>query len=241
MINITQFRWKFDKRTHEFLSKIEEYIDSKIEEMGQIEEKQHDFGINAQNDENTPKNFLQLSPGSNEETFENTPGKRTHTDQDKFVPNIVVQEYDKKQKIRKNWRLKVMRFLSYCLNGGLTDYSMTYEKFIQEIFNKTQSTNSDIQELIFQTINIVEIDNYDGKCESTKEKIFSLNENSKLIFNEEALAVCIKSGFLAKYFSENTTYFPKFLKIILSNYCSNKILSKFYRIHLTFTLNRRST
>lgn len=143
-----------------------------------------------------------------------------------LLNNEEIKRYEKQQKIKRNWRLKVMRFLSFCLSGSLTDFTITYDKFINDFFYKIQTSNTDIQEMLFQIINIMEANNRDSKGESTKEKIFSLNDNSKLIFNEDALANSIKTGFLARYMSENPQHFPKLMKTILTNHCSNKILSK---------------
>ena len=55
--------------------------------------------------------------------------------------------------------------------------------------------------------------------------ISSLTENSKLSFNEEAVAVCIKSGWLSKSLSaESAKHCPNFIKLLLNKYLSNKLL-----------------
>jgi hypothetical protein len=147
--------------------------------------------------------------------------------------NISIRERDPKEewKIKLIWKTKCMRFLSYCLNGGLTDFMLTYEKFISEFVMKVQSTNNDIVELIFQTINIMDLKNILGnEIFSSKDMISSANEGSELIFNEDALAVCIKTGFLSKNIFDSPSSFSKFLKFILQFYCTNKILSKINNI-----------
>ena len=104
---------------------------------------------------------------------------------------------------------------------------LTFEKFIDQFVNKCQITNNDINEMIFLTINFVDLDNvnFEDNVQS-KDILLSLGDKPKLLFNENALASCIKSGFLSKYLSESASHFPKFLKVILNNYASNKILSK---------------
>lgn len=177
-----------------------------------------------------------ISPGNDEEEeTDNGYSKKNQTaDDEENMNKFKLQEMNrlhKKQqtnfRIRLTWKSKVMRFLAYCFNGGLTDYLLTYEKFILEIFNKCQNANNDIMELIFQTINMMDLNNISNfEIYSSKEMIGSLNENSNFIYNEDALAACIKSGFLARYLSETLSQFPKFLAYIIKNCSSNKILSK---------------
>lgn len=158
-------------------------------------------------------------------------------DEDNPDTNLLILSEKKKLEIKKEiewkrhtiWRLKVMRFIIYCLNGGLTDYMMTFDRFISDMLNKCQSTNNDLSDLIFQTINLIDLYNYNvDEKQTSKDIIVSINENSRLLFNEEAMAVCIKSTFLSKYLSESISQFPKFLKLLIQNYCSNKILNSVF-------------
>jgi lysine/ornithine N-monooxygenase len=108
---------------------------------------------------------------------------------------------------------------------------MTFEMFIN-FYNKCQTTNNDLNEFIFYSMNLCDLDNViDEGNNRIKVNITALNENSNFTFNEDAVAVCIKTGWLSKYLSESWHYCPQFIKIILTNYCSNKILSKFIYLY----------
>ncbi len=131
----------------------------------------------------------------------------------------------KKIRIKAIWTMKVMRFITYCLNGGLTDFTLTLEKFISELVNKIQSFNNDIQDLVYRTICLIDLDNIQEGIVG-REKLATLSETSRLVFNEEAMAINIKSGYLAKYISEYSSGYARFINIILTNNCTNKILSK---------------
>ena len=132
-------------------------------------------------------------------------------------------------KLRKEfWRRKCYRFLAFCVNGGLTDYMFTFEMFI-DFSNRVQSNNllSDLNDFIFYSMNINDID-AEIFDENSKIYIPSLNDRSNLIFNEDILCICIKTGWLTKYLSESAKHAPTFMKLLLSKYCSNKILSAIY-------------
>lgn len=135
--------------------------------------------------------------------------------------------FEKRRKI-EIWKSKCFRFLSFCLNGGLTDYSLTYETLI-EVVNRTQSQLllSELNDFIFNSINLKDID-YDSIDDPPQIYIPSISERINLSFNEDVLCVCIKTGWLAKYLAENIKTFPSFLKILLKKHVSNKILNAIY-------------
>jgi hypothetical protein len=124
------------------------------------------------------------------------------------------------------WYSKVMRFVGYCLNGGLSDFSLTYEKFINEIILKIQTSNNDIIDLIYQTINLVNGKQISKELASNRDIMTIISSGKELKFNEDIFAICIRTGFLAKTICENIGIFCKLLNYILENHCSNKILSK---------------
>lgn len=124
------------------------------------------------------------------------------------------------------WFSKVMRFVGYCLNGGLTDFSLTYEKFLYDFILKIQTTDSDIIDLVYQSINLVNGKQTSKEFSSNRDIMSIISSGNELKFNENILAVCIKTGFLAKSICENIGIFCKMLNYILEHNCTNKILSK---------------
>ena len=57
----------------------------------------------------------------------------------------------------KIWANKVMRFIGFVLDGGLTDYKINYNEFLKKILDQCQFTNNDISDLCYSTINLKEI------------------------------------------------------------------------------------
>lgn len=152
-------------------------------------------------------------------------------DQDKKQAEKLKELEQLKAKLKKQkeltWRGKVLRFLTYCI-AGLSDYTITFEQFIT--FNsKCQSGSSDLNDFIQESMCIQDLDSFNPQLEEIKflkcQNITSLNEKSTIRFNEESLASCIRQGYIIEQI-DNIKYFPEFLKLLLSKYCSNKILSK---------------
>jgi len=226
-------KWKFERKVYCFLEKIHKFINKSIDQK-RILNSTSDFSLNSEG--------CKKSDVLKNEYFDTTPHTLETEDDKAWIDKKIISnqqkesqsENEKLLKIKRNWTIKVMRFLTYCLNGGLTDFMMTYEKFLVEFFYKNQSTNNDLEDLIFQTSNIIDLENNGEKI--TKEKVGSITDNSKLYFNEDALCVLIRTGFLGKLLSDNMTAFPKFLSVIILKYCTNKILSKY---HLYFRCNFR--
>jgi len=151
-------------------------------------------------------------------------GIENNGNEDKKI-NALMNEEEIIQK-KHIWYSKVMRFVGYCLNGGLTEFSLTYEKFINEIILKIQTSNSDIVDLIYQTINLVNGKQITKELTSNRDIMTIISSGNDLKFNEDIFAVCIRTGFLAKIICDNIGIFCKLLNYILENNCSNKILSK---------------
>lgn len=198
---------------------------AEVENIKNISRETQEGEESPQGDTPTPNKKLNDKP-----TPTSTPGGKN--DIDFFVSEDKERKkaLEKKMKRLLVWRTKVMRFLTYCINGGLSDYILTYESFIS-LYNKCQTTNNDINEFIFYSMNVIDLDNQAGLLNEDgnsyfKTQIASLNDKSNFTFNEESLAVCIKSGWLSKYLSESWNHFPQFCKILITNHCSNKILSK---------------
>jgi hypothetical protein len=226
-----------------FNSLVDSFVKSIISKKKEIEIEE--FEDNEQNNNN--EGMIELkeelntgddTPNSDTEKgtpFGDTPGNPT-PDRDpeekemekKFAPSNkkMKKELERANRIGQIWRSKVMRFLTYCINGGLTDYMLTFESFIQ-FYNKCQSTNNDLGDFIYQCMDIIDMEN-NLVDENYKINVMvgSLNEKSKIFFNDDAVAICIKSGFLAKYLSETMHHCPHFIKILINGYCTNKILSK---------------
>lgn len=131
-------------------------------------------------------------------------------------------------KKKEFWRRKVYRYLAFCINGGLSDFMFTFEIFI-DMVNRVQNNSilMDLNEFIFYSMNICDLD-ADINDEQTKIYIPSLNEKTNVVFNEEILCVCIKTGWLSKYLSESVKHAPTFMKLLLKKFCTNKILSSIY-------------
>lgn len=122
-----------------------------------------------------------------------------------------------------NWISKVLRFLCFCINGGLTDYGFTLETFIFYL-NRCPTNTQEYFDFIYRAMDIKDLDSTELDPDRLLN-ISSLTENSKLSFNEEVVAVCIKSGWLSKFLcAESTKHCPNFIKLLLTRYLSNKIL-----------------
>jgi hypothetical protein len=192
---------------------------------------------------------------TNEED-EESPGKKDETAND-LTPYLedddlieskrqeIFKDQDKKQaqrqkeieqhKARLNkqkeltWRGKVLRFLTYCISG-LSDYMITFEQFIT-YNSKCQSGSSDLNDFIQESMCIQDLDSFNPQLEEIKflkcQNITSLNEKSTIRFNEESISSCIRQGYIVEQI-DNIKNFPEFLKLLLSKYCSNKILSNIY-------------
>ncbi len=144
-------------------------------------------------------------------------------------------EYQRSEKLKQrlyhkkhcidSWKKKCYRFIAFCLNGGLTDFTLTIEGLI-DILNRTQNMSlvNELNEIIWNLINFTDLD-VKSIDEPPKFYIPALNERSNFSFNEEVLCTCIKTGWLSKYLSENTKHFPVFIKLLLKKFCSNKLLN----------------
>lgn len=132
------------------------------------------------------------------------------------------QERERKRR-KDNWICKCYRFLSYCINGGLSDFAMTFELFI-DFTNRCQVNVNDLNEFIFDAMNLRDLEN-PPPDDNAKLSIPSLNNKSRIVFNEEIVCICIRKGWLSKYLYESVKHTPTFIKLLISKYCSNKILS----------------
>jgi hypothetical protein len=153
-------------------------------------------------------------------------------DQDKKLAEKQKELEQHRARIKKQkeltWRGKILRFLTYCISG-LSDYMITFEQFITYI-SKCQSGSNDLNDFIQESMCIQDLDSFNPQLEEIKflkcQNITSLNEKSTIRFNEESLASSIRQGYIIEQI-DNIKNFPEFLKLLLSKYCSNKILSIF--------------
>jgi hypothetical protein len=244
------FRWQLKNKYWEFISAIRKnFIDNITDEFLPNDQKQlihsneiNTVGMNFQNsdelnemDQFNEHNNVYKSNGvtigmeytdkinNDNNVISNPTANRTIKHKNKQKMMLSDEEILHKKHI---WYSKVMRFVGYCLAGGLTDYSLTYEKFLTEIILKTQTSNSDILDLIYQTINLVNGKQISKDLSSNRDIIAILSAGNELKFNENILSVCIKTGYLAKSICENIGIFCKILNYILEHHCTNKILSK---------------
>ena len=126
---------------------------------------------------------------------------------------------------KMKWKSKVNRFLFYCINGGLTDFGFTMENMLYYLA-RCPINIQEYVDFVYKIMDIRDLDANETDTEATVN-ISSLTENSNLSFNEEAVAVCIRSGWLSKYLSaESTKHCPNFIKLLLNRYLSNKLLCK---------------
>jgi hypothetical protein len=160
--------------------------------------------------------------------------KTTNDDEKKRDPGLE-REMREKKKLRTIqehhiWRQKIFRFLTYSISG-LSDYMFTFENFIDHL-TKCQSSGHDLNDFIIDALNVRDLEAMRNPHEDIMNmksvQISSLNEKSNISFNEEALAIAIKSGWLTEHLSDNLKNLPEFIKLILAKYSSNKILSKIY-------------
>ncbi|MCQ2816946.1 MAG: hypothetical protein MJ252_06750 [archaeon] len=125
------------------------------------------------------------------------------------------------------WSKKMSRFIGFVLNGGLTDYKMTYDEFLRNVLDACQNTNHTIDTLCYNTINLVETSsNKRDKMFMPKTIIPSLDTNSILDFNNEAMLSCISSNFLMKYLEISGA---KFLATLLKVRLSDRLLKALLR------------
>ena len=218
-------------------------LEQKIKSLNQIGDLTYDLTINPNNiklskiikslidlikkdqDEQSNENEqIQLDESPKEDNVEEdtkSSSDKGVTQTPKLNKNDFLLKFDK-------WRRKVFRFLGFCINGGLTDHMFTFEMFI-DMANRVQNNSLylELNEFIFYAMNITDLDAVITE-EQSKIYIPSLTERTNLIFNEDILCVCIKTGWLSKYMSESVKHAPTFMNLLLTKYCSNKILSAIY-------------
>ena len=133
------------------------------------------------------------------------------------------------------WKRKCYRYLTFCLNGGLSDYMLTIEMFI-EFVNKLQNSqnSTELNDLIVLLLNITDLD-LETVDEPPRIYIPSLNERSNFIYNEDFMYICIRKGWLNRYLSENIKHTPSFIKLLLKNHLNNRLLSSIN--HFLINLN----
>jgi len=124
-----------------------------------------------------------------------------------------------------NWKIKVNRFLYFCLNGGLCDYAFNFRDISNEL---CKIVNMD--KFLYKLMNILDLDKLSKLNKSSKKnevavEMIALNENLNCFFNEEPVCGIIKTGTVFKLFSDNIDECVIFFKILLKEkYASNKIL-----------------
>ena len=114
-----------------------------------------------------------------------------------------------KNKFLSIWTKKVMRFVGFVLNGGLTDYKMTYSQFLKDVLGICNNTNHDINELCYFTINLRDLSQKQYRKEMFQPKsiIHSLSSNSAISYNSSPMDYCISSNFLQKYLDKGGNNF----------------------------------
>ena len=130
-----------------------------------------------------------------------------------------------KDKFAIIWTKKLSRFLAFVLNGGLTDYKINYEEFLRNILDVCQKSNNDISDLCYNTINFKDLYVKSNKVFQPKSVLVSLDADSEISFNHDAIVHCIAANFLQKYL-ESIGY--KFISTILVNHCTNQMLKALY-------------
>ena len=136
---------------------------------------------------------------------------------------------DKTKKLDKFvlvWTKKIMRFIGFVLNGGLTDFKISYDQFLKQILDLCQNTNHDIYELCYYSINLRDLQSPSkNKIFQPKSIIPSLTSDSVINYNNNPMEYCISSNFLQKHLEGTGN---KFVAILLVNHCSNQLLKAIY-------------
>lgn len=175
-----------------------------------------------ENIEKLKNTLAQINDESSKETINYDKDKMNTKvkERDEIVKELVIE----RRKIEV-WKSKCFRFFTFCMNGGISDYMFTMEMFF-DILNRLQNlqVNSELNELIFYLLNITDCE-LDSIEEPPKLYIPSLNERSIFKFNENLMCMCIKSGWLSKYLSDNIKHCPTFIKLLLKNHLSNRLLN----------------
>ena len=133
------------------------------------------------------------------------------------LENKIVR-YRKKvgEKPNENWSFKVSKYLAYCVDGGLTSFtlSMMIERYLTQAETEIGAeANKIIQYLLhFKT----EKDTYKSVPFGTKlqEMLYS-KEN--YIYNEKVMITLLGIGYFKKELSSNSSHYSKFLIHMLEN------------------------
>ena len=193
-------KWDCGTRTYEFLNKIKQYI------IDITNDKKEGDTVDPNS---TP--LIQSSP------YGTTQGEK--------LPSTKMAKM--KNKFLSIWTKKVMRFVGFVLNGGLTDYKMTYSQFLKDVLGICNNTNHDINELCYFTINLRDLSQKQYRKEMFQPKsiIHSLSSNSAISYNSSPMDYCISSNFLQKYLDKGGN---NFIANLLVNHCSNTLLRAIY-------------
>lgn len=140
-------------------------------------------------------------------------------------------------KVKDSWEMKMWRYLSYCVNGGLTNNNFMLRDLI-DIYKSTQDNISISHLIAIQLNNMLNLRIINGRGEKLDPKITSLiNQMSDIKifeFNEIVLNELVVSGTLKEIQNiDNDNNLANFMKYMLDNYPSYNFL-KCLTLHLKY-------
>ena len=213
--------WKFKTRNYEFMKKIKEYIFK----VANVKKSNNQDELIDEEEDNYSYNLIDETP---EETPLSNDNNTIKNKKNGYTPTAGFKNKSSKtENFIKIWANKVMRFIGFVLDGGLTDYKINYNEFLKKILDQCQFTNNDISDLCYSTINLKEIGTSLNKNTlfSPKSILASLDVDSNLSYNQNPLLNCISSNFLQKYL-ESIGY--KFISNFMVKNKTNELLKAIY-------------
>jgi hypothetical protein len=135
--------------------------------------------------------------------------------------NIKIESDKEEKNSHDVWKNKVYRYVAYILNGGLFKHKITLETLIKEFIMKNSNTNSDIQDVIKNCINL-----FDEDKKGVISPSNDLQSVKKISFNEEVMAVILKTGYICKLVTDSNISFKNICTVI-TLYPTSKILRTF--------------
>ncbi len=124
------------------------------------------------------------------------------------------------------WENKMWRYLSYCLNGGLTNNLLNLQEMVNMFKKMSSLYNYHVQLNNLLNLRIITLRNemLDPKISSV---LNFMGDIKYFDYNEEVMIVMIKTGYLKIVQAvENDMNYAAFIRFLLDNNPSIKLLSK---------------
>lgn len=126
------------------------------------------------------------------------------------------------------WENKMWRYLSYCLNGGLTNNLLNLQEMITMLRKMTNLYTYHVQ--INNLLNLRIVTHRNEMLDPKISSVLNFMGDIKFFdYNEEVMIVLIKTGYLKiSQAVENDMNYAAFIRFLLENNPSIKLLSIFH-------------